>query len=700
MGEQRSSWYVRGKDNQPTGPFTAEELLQSVRAGRLDLNTVCWCEGMSAWLPLGEVKPFASVVTAVPSAETVSAGMTRPSAPQRRRQVLPASLPGRRRVPAAWLAAMAGGLIAACAVVAYIVIAAGSAMPTALRYLPDGTRAFICADVAAICDSKLYAGIREKAGVEIETADQNLKNEIGIASSDVSRVSVGLDMEMSRESPGATVVVELKTPYTADRVPSKWKPESVGDFTFYRPEPGSVAMYIADKQTLVFADPKLLRNVLERNGRPKLPAALEIAIKQVAADRSNSLYAAAIPPENLPPLPNNPVMSTETLKDIEAVTISASLVDDLSVAMKATCKQEASAEKIDKQLNGLLALAGQMGEMPEDAKKILDSIKIGHSGLTASAQVAGIGDKVVAALLLPAVQAAREAARRAKRENEFKQAEVAQAGSVSVRPDAASLVAPEAVRPTIVSPKPPSTQPFTPQDDSLPRYVAPAGLRTGIDRLLRRCQQNNDLPGNLSDYRVVVPPSYSGNENQYEIGLRSNSAYYVFHTFDGGQTWAPGPPTNRYLAGNSGKHSSRSPRVKPPQTGRSSGEAEEPETRSGNEKPQPEGSLSGTWQAAAGARFRIRDDGQSLRISLAQSGPLRKFTGELTRSEDKADSFAGTLDAVFRADTFQKQYSIRVTATLDAPDHLRLKCSDWPVWNNRGKNIGTKTLSETWTRQQ
>jgi serine/threonine protein kinase len=112
-----------------------------------------------------------------------------------------------------------------------------------------------------------------------------------------------------------------------------------------------------------------------------------------------------------------------------------------------------------------------------------------------------------------------------------------------------------------------------------------------------------------------------------------------------------------------------------------------------------QGRLTGMWQAAAGARFRIKDDGQSLRISLVQSSPLRKFTGELTRTEEKSDSFAGTLEAVFRPDASQKQYSIHVTATLDDSDHLRLRCADWPTWNNHGKYLGTRTLTETWTRQ-
>jgi hypothetical protein len=59
MNANPSSWYI-GVDNQPTGPFTAQELLKSWQAGTLDENTLSWCEGMAEWLPLSQVAPFAA----------------------------------------------------------------------------------------------------------------------------------------------------------------------------------------------------------------------------------------------------------------------------------------------------------------------------------------------------------------------------------------------------------------------------------------------------------------------------------------------------------------------------------------------------------------------------------------------------------------------------------------------------------------
>lgn len=116
--------------------------------------------------------------------------------------------------------------------------------------------------------------------------------------------------------------------------------------------------------------------------------------------------------------------------------------------------------------------------------------------------------------------------------------------------------------------------------------------------------------------------------------------------------------------------------------------------------PLSMGSLSGTWQASAGATFRINDDGTTATVQLTHSTPLQEFSGKLSRGDKGPDSksLTGILNAVFIVDA-PRRYAIHVTATLDDQDHLRLRCADWPVWNNRGNNLGTRTLNETWTRQ-
>jgi len=135
-------------------------------------------------------------------------------------------------------------------------------------------------------------------------------------------------------------------------------------------------------------------------------------------------------------------------------------------------------------------------------------------------------------------------------------------------------------------------------------------------------------------------------------------------------------------------------------------DTEEEAPESGAKKPSPadknanQGSLAGNWQVSGGAKFRIVDNGKALTVSLIESDVLREFAGMLTRrnAEPNSKSFVGTLQAVFTADA-PRRHSISVTATLDESGQLHLRCSDWPAGIVRGKVI-TRTLNETWTRQQ
>ena len=90
-----------------------------------------------------------------------------------------------------------------------------------------------------------------------------------------------------------------------------------------------------------------------------------------------------------------------------------------------------------------------------------------------------------------------------------------------------------------------------------------------------------------------------------------------------------------------------------------------------DDEPGPAGPLSGTWQATAGATFRIDDDGQTATVRLIQANALQTFSGKLTRGGKGSNtkSLAGTLEAVFRPDA-PKRHAIRVTATLDDQEPL------------------------------
>jgi hypothetical protein len=118
------------------------------------------------------------------------------------------------------------------------------------------------------------------------------------------------------------------------------------------------------------------------------------------------------------------------------------------------------------------------------------------------------------------------------------------------------------------------------------------------------------------------------------------------------------------------------------------------------EQPLTQDALSGTWKGPV-ALFQVEDDGASATVNLISSSvPIHKFYGRLTRSAEGADSksLKGIVDVV--GPDAPRHYPVHVNATLDDQDHLRVECSDWPVWNNAGGYGGMMPVTETWTRQK
>ena len=55
-------WYLPGKDNQPKGPYSTAVVTRLVLSGKLAMSTLCWRQGMAAWLPLSGTEPFATQI--------------------------------------------------------------------------------------------------------------------------------------------------------------------------------------------------------------------------------------------------------------------------------------------------------------------------------------------------------------------------------------------------------------------------------------------------------------------------------------------------------------------------------------------------------------------------------------------------------------------------------------------------------------
>ena len=177
-------WYVRGEGNQPAGPFSSEELLESWRAGRLHADTICWREGMTQWLPLGRVEPFASTVGSANVGQPAAAGTRERPAPRVGGPSPPSAAcrPGRRRrMPSAWIGwAVGGGVAAICAIVAgAVMLLAGKPLGVVDLKDPAARRAGTSSDAGGgPAGAAALAGIIHDYAERLNAAQQSQSTEI------------------------------------------------------------------------------------------------------------------------------------------------------------------------------------------------------------------------------------------------------------------------------------------------------------------------------------------------------------------------------------------------------------------------------------------------------------------------------------------------------------------------------------------
>ncbi len=62
MNATNPGWYLAGAGNQRQGPFTTEQIIQAWQEGRVPEETPCTRPGMSGWMPLYQLEPFATVI--------------------------------------------------------------------------------------------------------------------------------------------------------------------------------------------------------------------------------------------------------------------------------------------------------------------------------------------------------------------------------------------------------------------------------------------------------------------------------------------------------------------------------------------------------------------------------------------------------------------------------------------------------------
>lgn len=62
MSQKDAVWYLPGEGSQAAGPYTADQIFESLSKDQTPTTTLCWQEGMDDWKPLAQVEPFASAL--------------------------------------------------------------------------------------------------------------------------------------------------------------------------------------------------------------------------------------------------------------------------------------------------------------------------------------------------------------------------------------------------------------------------------------------------------------------------------------------------------------------------------------------------------------------------------------------------------------------------------------------------------------
>ena len=76
MSGNKAVWYLPGPDNQPTGPYTVDQVLELYREGKIERGTLCWQEGMGDWSPLSQVQQFYEILPEVSAAADTAGAQT------------------------------------------------------------------------------------------------------------------------------------------------------------------------------------------------------------------------------------------------------------------------------------------------------------------------------------------------------------------------------------------------------------------------------------------------------------------------------------------------------------------------------------------------------------------------------------------------------------------------------------------------
>lgn len=277
-----------------------------------------------------------------------------------------------------------------------------------LMFLPNNCQMLAAVKLKDVEDSPLIQKLKQANPQVNQQLDQSTKGFGALAKAGIEQLYIATDSFTSQESVVAILrtrdgvpVVELKASLNEPGL-GPVTDTTVGSYTIH--EQGSKAYCVADSRTVLFGSRQILRQVLERNRKPDIPASLQQVMdltdfnKQVAfagCVPANAPTAAAAP-AGVPGFSLNPFGGGSQMGEgVTGFAGSLAVASDLQLQLTVVCKDSQTATNFKTQIDGLLALMQGLPGAPPDNP--LKSLQLTIDGNNLKGELSLTGDQLTQA---------------------------------------------------------------------------------------------------------------------------------------------------------------------------------------------------------------------------------------------------------------------------------------------------------------